>query len=571
MKTINHSGTHGQQSNESINSKVDVMLSHQPYRPQESRPGFARRPRLARRRAGLTLVEMMVSVALTLMVVFALVRVFELLGDNVTEGRATIEVSSNLRTAAFLLREDLDGMTVTTIPPRSPAQDEGYYELLEGPGSDSVHYVLDANGQTQLVNLSAQVVDPSGEGFLMTPADTTIPVDSSLGDVDDILALTTRRTSQPFTGLITDPRVAESNRGDPAAETPLGASVVNAPSVAPTQLIESLEAEVFWWTQPVFNTEFDLSADIGTQLTNATGGLPQLYPNGTQVRSLHRRVRLIRPDLDLRGVTLRNLTEVASFLNTNDISVRVVRASGGYRVIANSLGDLSERHNRSYRLPASVGPDMRPSKDPLTQNSQLQRALLLTNGTMKDLAITTASTPFMMLRKGKDVVLSDVLGFDLQVWDPQAVVRLTDDGTAVTPSDPGYISTNAVNGPAGAYVDLGFGARLGSTSLPGQFSSFGDVRSKAQYRVLPANSATYCTWSSKYEYDGFDQDGNGIADQGSNNLDDNNMGGIDDPSEAETGPPYPHPLRGMKVSLRVMEPSTRQVRQTDVIHDFVAE
>ena len=86
-----------------------------------------------RSRRGLTLVEMMVSVALTLMVVFALVRVFEALGGNVTTGRATIEMSANLRSAAQLLRSDLAGLTVTTLPPRTPEQGEGYLEIVDGP------------------------------------------------------------------------------------------------------------------------------------------------------------------------------------------------------------------------------------------------------------------------------------------------------------------------------------------------------------------------------------------------------------------------------------------------------
>ena len=71
-------------------------------------------------RRGFTLVEMMISVALSLMVVFAVVRVFETLGNSVTDGRATIELSGSLRTAAQLLQDDLNGVTVTSLPPRSP-------------------------------------------------------------------------------------------------------------------------------------------------------------------------------------------------------------------------------------------------------------------------------------------------------------------------------------------------------------------------------------------------------------------------------------------------------------------
>ena len=45
----------------------------------------------------------------------ALVRVFEMLGDNVTDGRATIEMSGNLRAAAQLLRELLEAGFVVEV------------------------------------------------------------------------------------------------------------------------------------------------------------------------------------------------------------------------------------------------------------------------------------------------------------------------------------------------------------------------------------------------------------------------------------------------------------------------
>ena len=514
--------------------------------------------RRARFRSGLTLVEMMVSLALTLMVVFALVRVFELLGNNVTDGRSTIEMSGNLRTASDLLRQDLAGMTTTTLPPRSPSQDGGYFEMMDPIGTDMQHIAMDVNGNPQPVNLANQQLDDDGFLLASVSADGSTPIDTSVGDVDDILAFTSRRANQPFTGLISDPRILSR-----------GVAMISAPGAAPTQLIEAQEAEIIWWLQPTNNTEFVPSADITAQIANGIGGLPQLYPNGTRVRSLHRRVLLIRPDLDLSQIEFANLNQISAFLNTNDISVRVMRVQGGsYRLVANSLGDLTARENRAYRFPMTADATGRPSSDPLFRSSEMRTDLLQQNGTMKDLAVNNGSMQFMMIRKGKDVVLSDVVGFDLQVWDPEAVVRVTDDGTAVTPSDPGYVSTTATNATLGAYVDLGFAAKLGLTDSPGQFAYIGNPVTQ---RPIYPDRATYCTWSSRYEYDGFDQDGDGIADESTNNLDDNNVGGADDPSELETLPPYPHHLRGIKVSMRIMDSGTRQVRQSDVIHDFIAE
>ena len=96
---------------------------------------------------------------------------------------------------------------------------------------------------------------------------------------------------------------------------------------------------------------------------------------------------------------------------------------------------------------------------------------------------------------------------------------------------------------------------------------------------MPAGTATYDTWPFHYEHDGVDQqDGavaGGTADEGTNGLDDLVNGartnGVDDVGERETSPPYPFPLRGLKVTIRMIESDTRQVRQVSVVADFVPE
>jgi hypothetical protein len=41
--------------------------------------------------------------------------------------------------------------------------------------------------------------------------------------------------------------------------------------------------------------------------------------------------------------------------------------------------------------------------------------------------------------------------------------------------------------------------------------------------------------------------------------------------EQETLAPYPLPLRGVQVKLRVYEPDTRQVREMTVVQDFLPD
>lgn len=587
------------------------MLSHHAHRTAVA----TKTDRRHKSRYGLTLVEMMVSVVLTLLVVFALVRVFESLGNSVTDGRATIELSGQLRSAAQTLRDDLRGLTVTTLPPRAPDQGEGYLELIDGPSTDSQHFVQLAPGgipdQVQMVRLSdasQNFIDQSipADGYLDGNADA---YDTSVGDVDDVLAFTTRSESQPFTGVITDPRIQFKH---------VGGSLIPDPR-APTLILESTEAEVVWWLQVERNLATDgtqtpvvellQGMSLTEQIANATTNLgngneaqrvltAQRYPNftdatlGTPVRSLHRRALLVRPDLDLSAVVLNGVDELAAFLSNNDISVRVLRQGNTnvYHVAANTLADLSIRQNRSCR-PIKYWEGLASRDFPRTTRFSDQRSsemldaqsFLLRHVAMKDMVldVNKDGTPdAVMLRKNKDVVLTDALGFDIQVWDPQALKRVATDGTVVLPSDPSYVNA-PIEGTRGAYVDLGFAVQPKQMSnLPlqyhGLFGGFPNKKSGLPI-VVGTNTgdsqgtATYCTWSSQYEHDGIDQDKDGVVDQGTNCLDDNGFFGPDDPSEVETIAPYPHPLRGLKVSLRTMDSGTRQVRQTSVIHDFLPE
>lgn len=556
-------------------------------------------------RSGLTLVEMMVSVALTLMVVFAMVRIFESLGNNVTDGRAMIDMSGNLRAAAQMLRSDLEGLTVTTTPPRSPEDGEGYLEIIDGPGTDYQHVVYQASNFTpQLVSAANQTDSLDDDGYLDSEYDTTV------GDVDDVLAFTSRR-QEPFSGTLSDPRVYFQ---DQSANEQLRTSPI---------VIESNEAEIVWWLEVQRNVVGDLAAlrdmSIDDQIRNAVTfaddettriTATQRYPNfsnlalGTAVRSLHRRALLIRPDIDFSEINENGLTrtEVAAFVSNNDLSVRIEKVgdTDRFRLFANSLKDLTNRSNRSFRrgplshfTPALVQKRIDSTRldsrrvTPSAQISELLVAdsLLLMHGSMKDMVMTYPqdaprvpnALTMIMLRRGKDVVLSDVTAFDLRVWDPEAVL-LPAAGTIVSPGDPMYtrqslstISDVSV-APKGAFVDLGFAIqpKLASPlTVPFQGNFGGESHTLSQLPVEP--SATYCTWSDHYETDGYDQDGNNLPDQGTDGLDNNNLFGVDDPSEVETSPPYPHPLRGMSVTMRILDPETRQVRQTSVVTDFLPE
>jgi hypothetical protein len=133
---------------------------------------------------------------------------------------------------------------------------------------------------------------------------------------------------------------------------------------------------------------------------------------------------------------------------------------------------------------------------------------------------------------------------------------------AVQPGDPGYaagvvpVGTTAVTG---CYVDLGT-----STTFAGKGYPIPGNPVPAKQFTYP----TYDTWSTAYENNGVDDDGDGTIDDGANGKDDNTNGAIDEAEERETAPPYPVPLTGIQIRLRVYEPSSRQIRQITILQSF---
>ena len=244
--------------------------------------------------------------------------------------------------------------------------------------------------------------------------------------------------------------------------------------------------------------------------------------------NVYRRVFLVRPDLNIAGMATPN------FRHNNDLSVRQV----GSIFVANSLSDLTRRESRFAHNPANF-----PH---------------LLDATIRNPAV---SSPWILndQRLGDDVMLGRVSAFDVKVYDPTAPIR-SDGNVALVPGDPGWVSAGTILG-LGAYVDLNYANSTIST-----FS--GPPHVKSQLATL----AVYDTWSSNYEQDGLDQDGDGLIDEGTNGLDDPpQTGGVDDPAERETSPPYPVPLRAVQVAIRLFEPDSGAVRQETVTANFARE
>ena len=428
--------------------------------------------------SGFTLIEIMVATALTLTMMAAVVQIFAMIGESVSDSRAVLEMCDRLRSTSVKLTDDLSGVTVTMVPPRRSEDYEGYFVIME----------------RDLPIFKGYLAPQACEDGACTP-------DPSVGDYDDILMFTTRGKGDPFVGRC---------------------------ALSPDGTTKSNVVEVIWFVR------------------------------GT---TLYRRQLLVAPGVNLQGVSQ------ADFYRNYDLSVHWDTVNS--RLVANSLGDLTRPECRFAYNP---DPALFPPRPPYAVKDwdQLGMPTLCectssgwTAGTALPPVTVSGSEPFDAWnhpnpwdevdpatghltdyytsgspqpgqRVSEDVILTDVIGFDVKVWDPSA--------------DAGV----------GGYVDLGDGG-----AAPGDPKSglAGDPGSGIPF--------IYDTWSLHYEYDGRDQDSSGIPDQAINGFDDNENGIVDDIMERETMPPYPVPLRGIQVKIRVFERASRQIREVTIVQDFL--
>jgi prepilin-type N-terminal cleavage/methylation domain-containing protein len=67
-------------------------------------------------RNGLTLIEMLVAITITLLMMAAVVQIFGMIGESITNTRAMLELDEQLRRAARLLQQDLERLSPSFTP-----------------------------------------------------------------------------------------------------------------------------------------------------------------------------------------------------------------------------------------------------------------------------------------------------------------------------------------------------------------------------------------------------------------------------------------------------------------------
>ena len=368
-------------------------------------------------------------------------------------------------------------------------------------------------------------------------------------DVDDVLLFTTRSASGPFRGSF-------EGRG-----------------------IESDIAEVAWFARETVPATSPPTYTLYRRQLLVVGYLGTgLFGGGSENRR--------------QSSAFGTPPQWRSIYETYDISLSR-RVSPGPPVVdvivPNTLADLTKREHRFMHNPRgdTTGlPIARAGQFPYLFANHSHMAASTSSSAetlpaaLDGLIFDSASTRF-----GEDIVLTNMISFDLRVFDPAAPVATSPSGNdVITPERSPPAAAFPAGGSGriqanGAYVDLGNGvSTAGPAAATPRFQGFGSPLSLLNGGLTAP--CVYDTWSTHYEADGVDQDNVAGVDQGTNGVDDAVPvratvpavvadGVIDDIDEWETSPPYRSALRGLEVRIRCYEPSSRQVRQMTVRRTFV--
>ncbi len=556
------------------------------------------------RRGGYTIVELLMATTLTLILMGVVATIFGSVSRSVHQSRATLEMSDRLRSAKQRLELDLKGVTATMVPTLRPDEGQGYFEIREGP-----------MGAAVLPWWFARDSDRA-----RTP-DATDPIpyayDTTVTDLDDVLAFTSRSREGLFVG-----RFRNGLTGKDVTVEAEEAEIIwfvrgrtlyrRVLLIAPQRMSPTTLAD--WGRLPFMDNNYDSDMDPTSgsfnpvdDPTDANGvvDLVDLTDGDGNVHGFHEWYDVsARPEIDRTGTAPARPNQ-----------------SQGWGWVPNSLGDLTKRENRyahrvhpvddfpydlsrwgalgvptlretarpdwmgwadAASMPGLTNPyDPNPFWIDFWVNPHPWPEVDPATGTL--LAYQRAGTNE---RVAEDVILTNVIGFDVKVWDPEAPLfravndwgtpyDLTDDrsvtGVMVKPGDPGYPLALAhwaiyrrtgsaasgdmpANGPVplatGAYVDLNYSAYAISAylssapatpqdqllaKLTSTFSGSGHLRSKLHAdHTQPDHtwdgSAFYDTWSLHYENDStwIDSNGNGLVDPGERTGDQDGDGLFDE-------------------------------------------
>lgn len=389
---------------------------------------FSRRSNALSPRRGFTLLEILTSITLALTLMYAVARIFSNVGGSMNETMSSMEMSNALRNAKNRLTADLEATSVTLAPPRNSRRDEGFFCYVEGMGGPFDRVALNGVNVPEPFAVGDVAIDL--ERYLDSNAvdANNVPeaVDTTVGDLDDILSFTAKAPDgQPFRGRFIEPVYATATD----ANGNVYKQIVDG---IPTT-IESEYAEIVWFVR-------------GTTLYRRV--LPLVSNERLQESFEALRVASLTSDTAFTGAAYDNIRRGFGFYQFYDVSVHM---GAGGTLVANTLGDLSNRENR-YFYWNSCGQALHPD------SSDLERGpfpLHGANGAWYWLRMATlqesagpnfrAGAPFGRHYNARDAQLTwpfDSSAFDAFWPGDQQALSFTSDGS--TPLTANAYAANAL-------------------------------------------------------------------------------------------------------------------------------
>ena len=297
---------------------------------------------------------------------------------------------------------------------------------------------------------------------------------------------------------------------------------------------------LFFTTQSISQEPFSGNFGINSTTTSADAEVvwfckPTPNSSNPTLYTLYRRCLLVvgqfpESPFDSQG----SKPYTSDFFELYDLSARCEVSNGNQRMQLNTLQDLLLRRNRFAHY------DFTMTDPPFVLASDIAtRPVLAFSGS----------------RIGEDVLMTNVLSFDVRLLDPTASERRLG-VTRLTPGDKDYWAASLNSGSSPIYVDLGYNSsNTTSTPANSDFSGYGMNNHRLQ--ATKTTHRTWDTWSNSYTTNGIDDDL--ISDV-------NTTISIDNSTEL---PPYSSQLQGIQITSRCYDPSSKKIRQTTVINSFL--
>jgi prepilin-type N-terminal cleavage/methylation domain-containing protein len=335
---------------------------------------------------GFTLIEMLIAMAITLIMIGAVVTLFANISNGVRNRRAVVEVSGQLRHARNVLQSDLQGATCPGLTWQRPEDNVGYIEIIEGLRREGyASALIDTAPDNGEIDHRTSILPASNAPFKDSSPNWETD-GAGLGDYDDILMLTVRNEHEPFVGRVPSNVRPNENNAAPfdvnsnttawssaTIESPLAEVVwyaVENPSDEPVAAGQPSQDPDNFFGEPGLRTIYRRTLLIAPflnpyRLTLADGTYDDTFSIGSDdFQAKPGLLRILGDNVD-QGDVAQAIAALIAFQERYDISARVEwdpllgQNDGRWKIVANTLADLTKRENRYEHHFMSPLPDER--------------------------------------------------------------------------------------------------------------------------------------------------------------------------------------------------------------------